>query len=341
MASGRVTIADIAHRAGVSTSAVSYALNDRPGVSAETRRRIVAVADTMGWRPNSSARAIRSARTGAVGLVLLQSQQPHARTPDFLTAFLPGLEEELAGHDVLLALHQVPDAAAATEAYRAWQQSRRIDGAIVTNPTVADPRLPCLEELKLPAIVVGDTRRVSNLPCVWTDDSYAVRLAVDHLSSLGHRQIARVGMRSAYLHSRARGRAFDRAMRAAGLQPRFNGCTSSLASDAALVSRWLADPDPPTALIHEDALGTVHAMMTLRNRGLTIPADLSLVGWDDFPWSPAVSPTITTVRRDLYGYGRLVAAQLLRLLDGEPVSHVQGTTAELAIRESTGPAPQR
>lgn len=339
MAPRQVTIADIARRAGVSTSAVSYALNDLPGVSEPTRRRILAIADSLGWRPNSSARALHFSRTDAVGLVLLQSQQPPTTTPEFLTYFLPGLQTELAEHDVLLALHLVEDAAAATEVYRNWRRSRRIDGAIVINPTVADPRLPCLEELHLPAVVVGDSRRVSSLPSVWTDDARAVGLAVDHLTGLGHRRIARIGMRADYLHTRVRGRAFDRCMREAGLAAPFTGCTSSRTSDIDLLTRWLQEPEPPTALIHEDPQGAVKTLVTLREHGISVPGDMSIVSWDDSQWSSAVSPTLTTLRRDLFGYGRLVAAQLLHALAGEPVGHLQGSTAELLVRESTGAAP--
>jgi DNA-binding LacI/PurR family transcriptional regulator len=254
-------------------------------------------------------------------------------------SFLPGLQTELAEHDVLLVLHLVPDAHAATEVYNSWRRSRRVDGAIVINPTVADPRLPCLEKLRMPAVVVGDSRRVSTLPSIWTDDAHAVDLAVQHLTGLGHRRIARLGVRSDYLHSRVRSRAFNRAMQEAGLDPDLHGYSSE--SDTRLLARWLRLSEPPTAVIHEDVVSAVQTMMMLRERGVAVPQEVSIVGWDDPPWSATVSPALTTLRRDLYAYGRQVAAQLLKAVDGETVEHVQGTRTELIVRESTAAASGR
>lgn len=333
----RVTIADIAQQAQVSTSAVSYALNQLPGVSEPTRRRILAIADTMGWRPDSSARALQSSRTNAVGLVLLHTQQPQTTTPDFLMTFLPGLQTRLAEDDVLLVLHLVPDARAAAEVYREWQGSRRVDGVIVLNPTVSDPRLTRLAELRLPAVVVGDTRRISPIPCVWTDDTHAVKLIIDHLTALGHTRIGRVGVRANYLHTRTRDRAFVREMRRAGLPVEFNGVTSPTVSEERLLTPWLEAAEPPTALIHEDPLSTVNTLELLGRSGVRVPTDISIVGWDDSPWSSIVSPALTVLRRDLFEYGRLVATQLLAAVDGRPVGHRQGSTAELLVRESTAP----
>lgn len=337
--SRRVNIADIARQAQVSTATVSYALNGLPGVSQENRRRIVEIADRMGWRPNSSARALHRARTDAVGMVLIKSGVEPGQMPEFLLHFLPGIQDELAGHGILLILHTVPDQDVANETYRQWRDEKRVDGVIVLNPLTRDPRLTCLEELGLPAVVVGDTRRVSVLPSVWTDDAEAMALAVDHLVRLGHQRIGRVGFGPDFLHSRARERAFRQCLRKAGLEPDLNTYHRFGPPREQTFVQWLRSEDPPTALIHEDPTFAIQTMLAMEGLGIAVPGDLSIVCWDDSQLSDVVRPTVTRLHRDLFEYGKLVARQLVAQVNGEPCDHVRGTTTELLVRGSTGSAP--
>jgi DNA-binding LacI/PurR family transcriptional regulator len=335
MSSRRVTIADIARHAQVSTSAVSYALNDLPGVGAKTRERILAIADSLGWRPNSAARTLHSSRTNALGLLLLGTERPVGHSAEYFVDFLAGVQDELADRDILLVLHTVPDLDAAIETYRRWWAEHRVDGVLLLNPLLDDPRIPVLEQLGMPAVVLGDVRRRSPLPSVWTDDRNAMTLAVRHLAELGHTRIARLGIRPDYLHSEIRRRAFAAAMRKAGLSPDLVASHTGDPPDHGLVLDMLDAPDPPTAILVEDAGMAARVTARLSGLGMRIPAQLSLLAWDDATLCRMIHPALTVLHRDVRRYGRLAAAHLLRAVSGEDPGDVEGVTTKLVVREST------
>ena len=212
---GRPTIIDIAELAGVSTGAVSYALNGRPGVSSETRARILQIAQDIGWRPNIAARALSVSRAHAVGMIITRSAATLGLEPFFMR-FLAGVEAELSANHHALVLQVAEDHAAAIEATRLWWAERRIDGVIVTDLWHSDSRLGVLEELQVPAVLVGRPQRGTSLPCVWSDDAAAVTLVVDYLVALGHKRIARVSGLPDLDHTQLRSAAFASAMKRHG-----------------------------------------------------------------------------------------------------------------------------
>ncbi len=212
----RPTIAEIAARAGVSIGAVSYALNGRPGVSANTRKRILDIANEIGWRPSVAARSLSGSRAHSVGLVIARPADTLGVEPFFMR-FIAGLERELSGRRTALLLQVVEDHRAAIEAMRQCWAERRIDGMVVTDLWTEDARIPVLEELQMPAVLVGRPRTDTRLPAVWTDDTAAVESAVDYLVALGHRRIARVAGLAALDHTQVRIAAFRAAMLAHGL----------------------------------------------------------------------------------------------------------------------------
>ena len=335
----RVTIADIARRANVSTSAVSYALNDRPGVGEVTRQQILDIARSMGWRPNRAARALQAARAHAVGLVFQRSANSAEEASTFLLRFLDGVENELSEHDIVLVVHAVHDLPAEIEVYERWYAENRVDGVVVINPVVDDPRLPALQQIGLPAVVVGDVRGHSPLPAVWTDDAEAATLAVEHLAALGHRRIARVGGGLELLHTRIRKAAFGKAIAAARLGGDLSVDNATEDDAERITKRLLARKNPPTAILYESDAMAMRGLVTLRELGLLVPRDLSVMVWDDSPMCRLAYPPLTALRRDAFAYGRLVAEHLLTRLSGEPVSDRRGTVAEIRVRKSTGPAP--
>ena len=150
----RATIADIAQRAGLSKGAVSYALNGLPGVSESTRQRVLKLAAEMGWRPNSAARALSASRAGALGLVMARPASTLGVEPFFMK-LLSGIENTLAARSTALVLQVVPDHDAEVEAYRRWWAERRVDGIFLIDLRIEDKRVLVLEELGLPAVVIG------------------------------------------------------------------------------------------------------------------------------------------------------------------------------------------
>ena len=335
---GRLNIADIAALANVSTSAVSYALNGRPGISEETRARILAIAEDAHWRPNRAAQALNTSRVGTIGIVTrLVGDQLPLWAADFGGQFLSGVLAEFSARDIGLILYHAADAAAEHSLYRRWRGERRVDGVLLMNPTLEDPRLPLLEELGMPTIVVGDVRRRSALPCVWTDDAHAAELAVAHLAELGHRNIARIGGDPQQIHHHLRERAFRRALARHGLADHQHQIGHGRADVDRLRELTTSGRDPLTAVIVEDNHYAMQIVEHLRPAGLTVPADLSVLTWDDSPTDRIVSPNLTALRRDLLRYGRTCATELLRVLGGEARRATKGTTTTLVVRESTAP----
>ncbi|WP_414504569.1 substrate-binding domain-containing protein [Streptomyces sp. NEAU-L66] len=150
----RPTIKDIARRAGVSESAVSFALNDRPGVSQDTRARVRRVAEELGWQANSAARALSGERAGAMGLVLARPAQTLG-VESFFLQLVSGIQEVLSARQIALLLQVVEDLDTECALYRRWWAERRVDGVLVVDPRTDDPRPELLAALGLPAVVVG------------------------------------------------------------------------------------------------------------------------------------------------------------------------------------------
>src|SRR5690606_23107252 len=206
----RPTISDIARRAGVSKVAVSYALNGQPGVSEATRKRILAIAEEIGFNPSSAARALTGAAAQAVGLALCRPARTLGLVP-FYMELISGVEGELSARSYGLTLQVVEDLEAEVALYRRWWGERRVDGVLVCDLRERDPRVPVLEKLGLPAVVIGGPGHTGRLPSIWSDDAAAVAETVEYLFALGHRRIARVGGIPDLLHTRIRTEAFTAA----------------------------------------------------------------------------------------------------------------------------------
>src|SRR5699024_5287580 len=188
----RPTIMDIAKAAGVSKGAVSYALNGRPGVSEETRARILRIARDLGWAPNGPARALSpGGRVGAIGLVVDRPASVLGVEPFFMR-LVAGIESELVKRGVDLLLQVTADPQAEITAYRRWSAERRVDGVIMVDLRVDDPRVVEVEALPLPAVVLGGPEEAGSLACLWNDDASAMAEVVHYLAALGHRRVVQV-----------------------------------------------------------------------------------------------------------------------------------------------------
>lgn len=335
----RPTITDIAHRAGVSIGSVSYALNGLPGVSVMTRRRILDIAEQIGWRPNISARALSVSRAHAIGLVIARSSRTLGVEPFFMR-FIAGLETELPAAHTALLLQVVEGHQAAIEAMRLWWAERRIDGLIVTDLWQDDERIALLEQLRIPAVLVGRPRTDSAAPAVWSDDAEAVTEAVNHLVCLGHRRIARVAGLAALDHTQVRTDAFRAAMRQHGLPDAEVLDTDYSGEQGAEASRTLLTrAQPPTALVFDNDLMAVAALGIAREMGVAVPADLSIVAGDDSQLCALTHPALTALSRDISAYGAHAARTLLDAIAGKHPSSYQDTTAHLVPRASTAAVP--
>nr|WP_062340993.1 LacI family DNA-binding transcriptional regulator [Herbidospora sakaeratensis] len=331
----RPTISDIARQAGVSKGAVSYALNGQPGVSESTRQRILAIADEIGWRPNSAARALNGARANAIGLTLCRPARILGMEPFFME-LISGLEAELSARDFALMLQVVGDHDGEIAVHQRWWGEGRIDGAFLVDLHVDDPRVPVMEELGMPVVVIGDPSGAGTLVPVWSDEGAPVRETVDYLTALGHRRIARIAGLPKLVHTTLRDREF--ALACAGLDDCPVVHTDYTGEEGARATRrLLSSRVRPTAIVYDNDIMAVAGLSVAQEMGLAVPADLSIVAWDDSPLSQVVRPPLTALTRDIPAYGAHAARMLLDLIDGSEPGSFEDRAASLNPRGSTGP----
>jgi DNA-binding LacI/PurR family transcriptional regulator len=336
--SRRVTIRDIADRAGVSKGAVSYALNGRPGVSDGTRERILSIAQELGWYPNRAARALSAERADACGLVLARPAKTLALEPFFME-FIAGVESEVSARSFSLTIQLAEDLQEEIEIYRRWWGERRVDGVLVVDLRIDDPRVDVLAHLGLPAVVVGGPVPGGALPSVSHDEASVVFEAVRYLAALGHTRIGRVAGLGQFVHTSQRTEAFRAVAQELGLWAEVLETDYTAESGARATRRFLSAPDPPTAIVYDSDLLAVTGLGVAQHMGFSVPDDLSIVGWDDSLISQVVHPPLTAVTRDITAYGGVATRHLLAAIEGRATENVETRSGELTPRGSTGRAP--
>jgi DNA-binding LacI/PurR family transcriptional regulator len=336
----RPTISDIATRAGVSKGAVSYALNGQPGVSDATRQRILAIAEEIGFNPNSAARALSGAAASAIGLALRRPARTLGVEPFFME-LISGVEGELSARSYGLTLQVVATVQDEIAVYRRWWGERRVDGVLICDLRVNDERVPVLEKLQLPAVVIGGPAYTGTLTSVWSDDGAALVQTVEYLAALGHQRIARVGGMPELLHTELRSQAFTEVCRRLGLAEATTVASDYSGEDGARATRrLLSSRQRPTAVIYDNDVMAIAGLGVAQEMGLQVPADLSIVAWDDSPLCRLVHPPLTALGRDIPAYGALAARKLLAAVNREAPGSFQDATAHLTPRGSTAP-PRR
>ncbi|MFD4375729.1 LacI family DNA-binding transcriptional regulator [Streptomyces sp. NPDC058486] len=332
-------MADIARRAGVSKVAVSYALNGQPGVSEATRAAIKSIAEELGWRPNSAARALTGGRAQAVGLVVRRPARTLGVEPFFME-FISGVEAVLAERSYALMLQMVADQDREIEVCRRWWGERRVDGVFLMDLHSEDERVAAVRDIDLPAVAIGPPDVAGGLPAVWSDDGGSVHEIIRYLATLGHRRIARVAGPAALAHTAVRDVALAEACQEAGIPEATVVHTDYTGEEGARAARaLLIAPRRPTAIMFDNDIMAVAAMSVAQELGLSIPADLSVVAWDESPLTQVVRPMLSAVTRDIPAYGARSATALLALIDGEEVADIREGYAHFVPRGSTSPPP--
>ncbi len=335
----RPTIADVARAAGVSKGTVSFALNDRPGVSAPRRAEIVEIARRMGWEPDARARALSTSRASAIGMVIARPPQLLGSDP-FFAPFIAGVEATLGRADQALMLQVVPDATAERRAYRRLAASARVDGVLLTDLRLDDERPALLTELGMPALAVGRQHSAPMLPFVALDDRAGITAAVEHVIGLGHRRIGFVGGPAALVHGTDRRDAWAQALRDAGLAPGpYVEADFSAAGGAKATTALMRRRSRPTAIIYANDLMAAAGAASAATAGFAIPDDLSIVGFDDIELGAHLRPPLTSIRTDVVGWGAACAQALIEVIDSAAHPAVELPPAELVLRGSTAPPP--
>ncbi|MBE8522130.1 substrate-binding domain-containing protein [Amycolatopsis sp. H6(2020)] len=235
-----------------------------------------------------------------------------------------------------LLLHVVSTQDAELAAYRRWAEHGLVEAAVVVNGLVHDERPAVLAELGLPALLVGEP--ALGFPAVRTDNAGPVREAVGELLRLGHRRIARITGPGALLHTAERSAAFAAACEAAGASAQLVEGDYSEEAGAKLTTRLLSAPERPTAILYDNDVMALAGLAAARELGVAVPAELSVVAWDDSTLCRLASPALTAMSVDVHRFGVLVAESVLELLDGDAVTERWSPAAHYVPRASTGPA---
>lgn len=330
----RPTLKDLAARLGISETAASFALNGRPGVSEQTRKRVLALAEELQWSPNHAARTLSGIASMTVGFVLTRDVQEFGME-SFYLRLLAGTQSVLSDHGYGLLFQMTHSVDEELVVVRRWSEERRVEGVIISDLRRGDPRPAYLRDLGLPAVLAGGPDPKRLLPCVTVDDGAAIRLLVDHLRKTGHRRLAYVSGPVELLHVNRRIAAFRRAaagiLAAAGVVGTDYGDEQGMAA----ARRLLDVADRPDAVVFDNEVLAVAGLRALRGAGLSVPADISVASCEDSAVCTALQPSLTAVHRDPTVFGEAVAQKLLRLVHGEPDPVVEEQQPRLVVREST------
>ena len=336
-----VRISDVARAAGVSKTLVSYALNDRPGVKESTRAHIVETAKAMGWTPSFRARALSASRAYAIGLVFRTPTDGCVLSLDrCVLSLMAGLQSVLSTSLYALVTEVVNNAEAEEVAYRRLALDGRVDGLVVADPQPGDARLELVRDAGLAYVSLGRPSEATTMPVLVHDESPAIGDLVAHLAGLGHRRVAQITGPQANASARLRRELCQKFLREHGIDDTNWVESDHTAAGGRDATRELLDGGPPpTAIIYANDLMAVAGMSAIAARGLRMPADVSVVGWDDIDVSPHLHPALSTVGRHPFEDGRMAARLLLEAIDGKEFPEAVPTADPIFVpRDSTGPA---
>ena len=332
----RVNINDVARAAGVSTATVSRALRDHPYVAEATRQRIVRIAEDLHYVANANAARLASGQSRTIGLLtpLLTSW--------YTSEIVAGVEEvlTLAQYDLLIG---TANAMARERIFRGDARfHQRIDGVILVDVFCSEAGARQLSELELPVVVLGEQLRT--ITSVSVDNERGAAFAAEHLIALGHRRLAVVGGHAnldvAHNVPTERMDGFVGALSAAGLEvpPQYvEDGDFTIEGGRRAMHRLLALAEPPTAVFLMSDEMAFGAMWALREKGMQVGRDLSIVGFDNHPVAESVG--LTTVGQPVREIGRIGARLMLEALDGAEDVHHHPVELQLVARATTGAPP--
>jgi len=334
------TIHDVARRAKVSVGTVSKALNDKGRLRQETRERIIAAAKDLGFRPNSLAQSLHRARSMTVGIL---STDSFGR---FTFPILEALERRLFDHGIAVFMCNATDDPGRERRHIDQLIGKRVDGLVVTARR-ADRREPITHAARgLPIVYVLSQVEDPDALCLLPDDEGGARLAVQHLAALGATRIAHITGPERFEAVRLRERGWRTALGEAGLQARGSDYWPGRWAEAwgrEAVAEIFADrAQRPDALFCGNDQIARGAIDALREMGFAVPADVAIVGFDNWEiMAEAARPPLTSVDMNLCVLGYEAGAALLQMMAGRRLAGVRRLPCSLVVRESCGAAHRR
>jgi len=331
--SERVTIREVADLAGVSIATVSRVLNGRDDVSDETREAVTRVIRDNGYRANRSARGLSAGRTGLIGVLVPLVY------PAYFAGILAGAAEALAERGMQIVLS--PTGGEHDREVSVLDRLHGVsDGALIILPEESSEELQRLLDSGYRFVVLDPLMPLDErIPSVSAAHTSGADQAMRHLLELGHRRIAQITGPNGWVATEDRRRGYRAALASAGILPDpalETHAIPEIEPGRIAAERLLALPEPPTAIFAFNDNIAIGAIQAARARGLRVPEDLSVVGFDDVEHATIVTPSLTTVRQPLAEMGRTAVSLLNRLLEGQRFEtlHVELAT-RLVVRDST------
>lgn len=332
MHNGVISIKDLAEIAEVSHSTVSRALHHSPLVNGETGDRIRQLAVQMGYRPSAIARSLVTRKTWTIGVVVTTIADP------FIAEVVSGIEEKAndCGYSVFLA-NSNADPEREMKVVHSFHE-RRVDGILVTASRVGAIYVPMLSEMNVPIVLINNQHPSDFAHSVVIDNVTASRKAVEHLVKLGHKRIAYIGDRYGYQSDTERFAGYRQALEYADVSflPELVVHGDGKAESAGpAIERLFEAATSPTAIFCYNDMTALGALRAIRRRGLKVPDDVSLVGFDDLFIASYTQPLLTTVRQPHRQMGLMAMEMLLKLFSAEQAKTSVKVEGELIVREST------
>jgi LacI family transcriptional regulator len=323
------SIREVSSLAGVSISTVSRVLNGTAPVAHETKQRVLQAVQSLKYQPNTFARSLVTKRSGCLGVMVGEINSP------FFGELLKGIEEKAEGAGMHLIVSSGHAHKTSEETALGLLQQRRPDALIIQAEALSNEELRPLISGAIPAVVVG--RHIEGLPCLYLDNETGGLMATEYLIGQGHRRIAHLSGPTHLPDSLARSQGYRRALESNGL-----------AYDASLVvegnfsepsgqektRELLSRSKEFTALFVANDQMAAGVLRALREAGLRVPEDVSVIGFDDIPLANFLYPLLTTIRQPLADMGQAGVAIALALLNGQETEVIRKFEPQLILRES-------
>lgn len=341
----RITIRDVAARAGVSLMTVSRVINSGDKVQAETRQRVQAAIDALNFTPSHSARSLRAQRSHWISLMYQTARLwQNNSVPGFLIDFQAGIASrcQQEGYYLLMHLSDAEEPLEKADLIDAMAGSRP-DGVVLFPPLCFSTKLlAALRQLKIPVVRVAAADTVDSSPCVDVDDRMAARQMTEYLIELGHRHIGFIKGPAEHPAGELRYQGYIEALRAAGLPVRSQDVAQgwfTIESGVAAARELLSLRRRPTAVFASNDDMAVGCLTVAHEAGIQIPSQLSVAGFDDSYLAQTVWPPLTTIRQPIFDIGFTAANLLFTSIRGGKPAHRSILSHRLIERATTAPPP--
>ncbi len=336
----RATMQDIAKAAGVSRTTVSFVLNEiaDANIPENTRQRVLQVARDLDYTPNAIALNLARGKAMTVGLIVRQTAEQMS-IDAFIGQVILGVMHVVEAEGYHLLIHAVDPTASGTQTYVELVRTRKVDGLLISSPLASDPEIKMLHDEGTPIVVHG-AADLADVPSVDVDNVQGAYAAVKHRVDLGQRRIGHItNAPFNYTSSRDRCNGYRQALKDSGI-----AYDTSLVYEGAFTDdsgaapmRALLDlPDPPTAVFIGSDMVALGAVGAIHARGLHIPNDISVIGFDDLTFSQYLQPPLTTIHLPPYDLGRLGGETLLSIISGtSPDAQRLLLPTEIRVRGTT------